>query len=174
VEERDRCERSAENLSAFLDGELDAQTANEIAAHVASCTRCGARLEALRRVDADLAALPSPAIAGDLQQRLHARIAADASAQRRGPPRRRRLPLLPVSAAAAAAATAVLYLAVGGEVPPELPGEPGDSRIAEIDLETASEEEISLAFDLDTIEDLEVIANLDLLEALVALEEGTS
>jgi len=47
---------------------------------------------------------------------------------------------------------------------PELVPEP------EIDLEVISEEELALALDLETLEDLEVIANLDLLSRMLDLE----
>jgi hypothetical protein len=40
-------------------------------------------------------------------------------------------------------------------------------------LDTASDEELALALEFDTIEDLDIIENLKLLEALLILEEGT-
>ena len=47
---------------------------------------------------------------------------------------------------------------------PELLPEP------EIDLEVFSEEDLALALQLETLEDLEVIANLDLLSRMLDLE----
>jgi anti-sigma factor (TIGR02949 family) len=41
----------------------------------------------------------------------------------------------------------------------------------EVDLEAIDEEELALALEMETLEDLEVIANLDLLTRLVELEE---
>ena len=41
----------------------------------------------------------------------------------------------------------------------------------EVDLEAIDEEELALALEMEMLEDLEVIANLDLLTRLVELEE---
>jgi hypothetical protein len=47
-------------------------------------------------------------------------------------------------------------------------------QLAERDPSEQDLEELGLVLELDTLQDLEVIANLDLLERLVALEEGAS
>ncbi len=44
--------------------------------------------------------------------------------------------------------------------------------VAEVDLDDVSDEELAMALEFDTIEDLEVIANLDLLERLLEIEEA--
>ncbi len=44
--------------------------------------------------------------------------------------------------------------------------------VAEVDLDDVSDEELALALEFDTIEDLEVIANLDLLVRLLEVEEA--
>ncbi len=105
-----------------------------------------------------------------------------------------------VFAAAAAAAAAVLFWtlrSVEGPVPGESPIpvaqieteleriapapeplpapvvaaiEPEPVPETEIDLEVVSEEELAMALELETLEDLEVIANLDLLSRLIDLE----
>jgi anti-sigma factor RsiW len=166
MEERERCGSCAEDLSAYLDDELDAPRFAEVHAHLASCADCRARLDALRRVDAELAALPAPTASADLRHRLAVRLDAEAAPPRRvRPPRRRHRWTIGAGIASAAAAALVLYLAVG-RGPRLLP-------VAAMDLDTAPAEEIAIALELDTIEDLEVIANLELLEALLALEEET-
>jgi anti-sigma factor RsiW len=55
-----------EDLSAFLDAELEPARRSEVAAHLASCPRCSERVEALRAVDAKLAAIPLPEISDRL------------------------------------------------------------------------------------------------------------
>ena len=41
-----------------------------------------------------------------------------------------------------------------------------------VDLDGISDEELAMILEIETLEDLDVIANIDLLEELVALEEG--
>jgi anti-sigma factor (TIGR02949 family) len=166
MRERDpRCAAYLEDLSAFLDGELPPGRAAELRAHLEVCPGCAARLSRLREVDARLvASARRVAVPGDLRARLAARIAADAAAPRRGAPRRApawRGPRLARRAAAFAAAAAAAALALvlarpGGET--ELGG---------------SDEDLALLLELETVEDLDVIANLDLLERMVELGEGT-
>ncbi len=74
------CRSYDADYSALLDGELTPEREAELRAHVDSCARCQARLEALRRVDVDLSALPAPPVASDLRARLQARIDAEGSA----------------------------------------------------------------------------------------------
>jgi anti-sigma factor RsiW len=77
-----RCAPYDEDLSALLDGELDAGGAAVVRNHVEACARCTARVEALRAVDTRLramaAAVPSPAEAERLA-RLRARLATQQS-----------------------------------------------------------------------------------------------
>ncbi|MEE8508842.1 MAG: anti-sigma factor, partial [Myxococcota bacterium] len=56
-----------------------------------------------------------------------------------------------------------------------LPGSTSGSEwapVAEVDLDDVSDEELAMALEFDTIEDLEVIANLDLLVRLLEVEEA--
>src|SRR2546428_1713331 len=57
-EPRIRAEPSLEELSAYLDHELDAATRARVAAHVAGCAACTRRLDALRETIHALRALP--------------------------------------------------------------------------------------------------------------------
>ena len=219
------CRSYDADYSALLDGELTHEREAELRAHVDSCARCQARLEALRRVDANLTALPAPPVANDLRARLQARIDAQpsptaalqssigaatstAALPGRVAPRRPRhwLGAPAISAAVAAAAAIALYLALSpgeGSMPSEVAPEPPIAHaptsvpeeiapprerleIAETpapipvelapaigDLDAEPVEDVAVALELDFMQDLDVIANLELLEALVAMEEGT-
>lgn len=77
------CARYEDDLSAWLDHELDASDAAELRAHLAGCARCTARLEALRAVDQGLRALAhAPAAPDETErlERLRARLAAERAA----------------------------------------------------------------------------------------------
>lgn len=50
-----------DQLSAYLDGELDAAGRTAVDAHIPSCAECRTTLDALRATIADLATLPEPA-----------------------------------------------------------------------------------------------------------------
>jgi anti-sigma factor RsiW len=184
------CVACEEDLSALIDGELAAGREALLRDHLAGCARCGARLAALRAVDAGLAALPAPAVPEDLRARLEARIAAadvDARAPgRAAPPRRRRwLATRAWGALAAAGAAIALYLAVAGDENARLPAPAPEPQVAQtppagsgrepavLALDAEPADDLAVALDLDTVEDLEVIANLELLQALAALDEGT-
>lgn len=178
------CAEYEADLSAFLDGEIEAPREALLRAHLESCAACARSAHTLRDADEALRALPSREVPTDLRARLQARIEAESAASsdvRATPrvaaparrPRRRTLAQPAALLAVAAAAALALYLMVAtGERP--IPGaEPADIRLATAaDLEAASPHELELALELDTVEDMEVISNLELLELLVALEEG--
>jgi anti-sigma factor RsiW len=85
-----------ERLPAFLDDELAPAERAEVAAHVAACAECAARLAELQAVDESVAALPSEAPAGyfeSLPTRVRARLQPKAA--------RRRLPVWTWAVAAA-------------------------------------------------------------------------
>ena len=56
-----RNEHDEEQLSAYLDGELDARQAENVERHLSSCAACSALLEELRETRALLSALPAQA-----------------------------------------------------------------------------------------------------------------
>jgi anti-sigma factor RsiW len=222
-----------EDLSALLDGELEASREAEVRAHTQGCARCRARLAALARVDVLLAAAPVRETSAALDANLRARIAAEGQAAARPEPARPDRGMPPgrsapterrsrrarpfVAALLAAAAALALYLAVGRSrtplapapeprvaqapepvAPPQLPAPPEPESVEPVapeaapvaiaeqpaaspqpatpaqdpDFDALPAEEIAVGLELDTAADLEVIANLELLEALVALEEG--
>ncbi len=235
------CARVEEDLSALLDGELEASREALVRAHTQGCARCRARLAALARVDVLLASAPVHETSAALHGRLRARIEAEEQATeaeeqavagpaparsdrgarpgRSAPPAHRSRRARPfVAALLAAAAALALYLAVGRQrtplapapeprvarapesvAPQEIPTPPAPAPIVPVapedpepvaiaertvpapppatpaqdpDFDALPAEEIAVGLELDTAEDLEVIANLELLEALVALEGG--
>ncbi len=245
------CQPFDEDLSALVDEELGPEREAEVRAHLAGCSRCAQRLEALCDVDLTLAGLPAPEVPGDLRARLAARIAAEPARiaaepeapraaappppRRAPPPRRRSRSALWMTAAAAALALAVWVavrsepgvapqaplartpapapeavptpvpdppaLLVAVEEPPEAPAGPEEPapaptpvaveqptpapappepaleaplQVAEAglpELADLEEADVALLLELDAVQDLEVIANLDLLERFLALEE---
>jgi len=54
------CEQMRERLSAWLDGELEAQERREVAAHLEVCPGCREELVLLERLDATLGILEAP------------------------------------------------------------------------------------------------------------------
>jgi len=164
------CSSYAEDWSALLDGELDASREAEMRAHADTCAACAAKLASLARVDVLLAGLPVPETRAALLDGLRARIASQP------PPRRSRRTYAGWTAAAAAAAALLLYLALPRPAPVtppvEVADEPAPQPSGDPEFDALPADEIAVGLELDTAQDLEVIANLELLEAFVALEEG--
>ena len=162
------CERCRARLASFeaVDADLHGIAAPRVAGDLES--RLLARLADERSAAAQRAA------------------AQAAGAVRPVPDQRGRAPRRPgrtfafVAAIASAAAAAVVYLAVArspGPLGPQGPvaqRQPGAAaavretpgRDAGADLDAASDEDLSVAIELETLEDLEVIANLDVLEEI--------
>ncbi len=190
---RDPDESIDENLSAWLDGELDDAAVEELRAEIEERPGLAARLEQLRRVDEELRALPEPAVRPELAERLRERIAEEERAapqpsRRRGspaPPPRRRW-MLPLLAAAAAAGLVFLALPRLRQTPPQeeaaVARAPTPESVAEtIAPEPSPEaspdpapaaEELALAIEIESEKDLEVIEMLEWLEMLGEIESG--
>ena len=160
-----------QDLSALLDGELSPQRESELRARMVGGPALAARLAELERVDLALRAMPAEAPSPGLRASLRAKLEAAATAPADNPrsvthPRR----LLPSWAGGtlAAAAALALYLAVSSGNDSILDAEP--ARIADV-LASATDEEIGIALEFETLADLEVIEDLELLELMVELEE---
>ena len=69
-------DRFNEQLSEYLDGELEPRDRGALETHLAACERCRADLDALRAVIARARALPDVTPAGDLWNGVAARIGA--------------------------------------------------------------------------------------------------
>lgn len=89
------------DLSAYLDAELDSAAHHSVAAHLAACPRCAARLADFAALSADFARLPQQSLGCDLAGVIAGRLAAAAPPPRRAPARGWR-GLLPLGVGAAA------------------------------------------------------------------------
>ena len=76
-----------DRLSAYLDGALAASVLERVQAHLEQCATCARAYEELRGLRGLLRALPDPAVPAGLVDRIHWRLARDASvaAWRRSP-----------------------------------------------------------------------------------------
>ena len=195
----DGFETADRELSALIDGELSAQRAEELRTRLAREPALAARMLELERVDTDLRALPVREPSEQLRERLQARIRAERFPRREAAssPKLRGTPawlrgalasrgLWSGAALAAGAAAAIFYWTTGemGEAGSHRAGTPGppvaDGRAPEPPpvesndesdaLAGASEEELGIAREYDTLADLEVLEELELLEILVALD----
>jgi negative regulator of sigma E activity len=114
------CSAFEEDLSALIDGQLDARRVTEVRVHVDACEHCATCLRELANVDLVLAGLATPPVADDLHARLRARVAAAGLESPRlqrvriALPRRPRRGLtLGIAGGIAAAAAVLLALLVG-------------------------------------------------------------
>ncbi|MCM2289600.1 MAG: zf-HC2 domain-containing protein [Sulfuritalea sp.] len=73
-------------LSAYLDGELDADETRSVTAHLAACAACSARLTKLQALSAGFRKLPDETLGFDLAGVIEGRLAA---APRRPAPERK-------------------------------------------------------------------------------------
>lgn len=69
------CRSVRKRLTEYIDGELDAQSAQEIALHIDRCASCRAEVDILRRIEATLASLASPETVPDLTSDLYRQLA---------------------------------------------------------------------------------------------------
>ena len=65
-------EAALAQLEAYLDGELDRATVDEVETHLATCAACRAELATLEQLRSALRALPKPRAPADLRARLSA------------------------------------------------------------------------------------------------------
>ncbi|MDK9714613.1 MAG: zf-HC2 domain-containing protein [Sulfuritalea sp.] len=99
-------------LSAYLDGELDAAAKQRVATHLAACPRCTASLAQLQALSADFRALPGDSLGFDLAGVIEGRLAgAPRRPTERGERRERDWWLrLPVAVGAAASIAAGVFM----------------------------------------------------------------
>ena len=189
AESRENAEHALDvELSALLDGELEPEREAALRRRLASDDALAERFDSFQRLDAALRDLPARELPGDLAGRLRERIAAEGArdegaapprsspaALRFAAPRRRGRGLrwgLPAAAAALAAGVALVVLWQGpvdeGTVALQPPAQSDQALLEELDA--APDEDLALALELETLGDLEVIEDLDLLELLIAAE----
>jgi anti-sigma factor RsiW len=162
-----------EDLSALIDGELAPEREALLRARIAAEPALARRLAELQGVSEALRALPELAPSSRLREQLRARmLAGDADAARSR--RRSAAPWIGVAAALAASLVLVVVLAAReglltareGLLATEEGGMAPESEPAEIasELEAATDEEIGIALEYDTLSELELIEELDVLE----------
>ena len=95
-------------LSAYLDGELDAVDRGRIAIHLANCSACAAHLTELQALSSGIRALPEEKLGFDLAGVIEGRLAA--APQMRAPRRRDWWTGLPVAVGAAASIAAGVFM----------------------------------------------------------------
>jgi anti-sigma factor RsiW len=66
----DECRKLLEQLSEYIDGELDLEACTAIEAHNEDCERCRAFIESLRRTVTFIQRLPRPALSEELKREL--------------------------------------------------------------------------------------------------------
>jgi anti-sigma factor RsiW len=71
-------------LSAWCDGEIDADLARELRQHLSSCARCSAEVEGFRGVRRSLRELSRPTPPDELQYRLRIALAAQRAGEHQG------------------------------------------------------------------------------------------
>lgn len=168
--EVDRAEGLDVDLSAWIDGELAPEREAELRARLAAEPELAARRAALEQVDTAVRSLPMPEPTAGLREGLRERIRAEGA---HVPDFGRRRALWLGAAFAAAAALLLFLLTPEAARPPLHPVDGGSLATGDTgDLEQASDEEIGIALDYETLADLDVIEDLELLELMVELEDA--
>ena len=70
------CRQCKENLSAYIDGELDADIGEQVVQHCKCCISCGHELEELQRLAKTIAAIPQEKLPADFLARVRAKLAS--------------------------------------------------------------------------------------------------
>src|SRR5437764_11454560 len=71
-------------VSAYHDGQLDAERARQVEVHLAACPACAAELEGLRRLSRALAGWQAPQMPEEVLGRLHEAVTGEVVAAERG------------------------------------------------------------------------------------------
>ena len=176
-----------EDLSALVDGELAAEASAALRERSATEVALARRLAAFEGVGEALQSTPIRPPEDAALERIRRQLAKQTGEARSDPaklgrnarlalPRRRRaLWAGAVGAAVLAASLALLFLVRGeGSVAirdPQIARAPVSVPEPETEiLASASDEELGIAFELETLSDFEVIEQLELLELMAALE----
>jgi len=141
-----RCRKVEKNLSAYLDRELKPQTAEKLEAHLAACPRCRGRRAALEGVEKVLRDFPAREPSPFLWTRVKANLGSEVRPAR----------LRPTAVGARAALVSVLVAAVLAGAIFTVRREAVQPAVAGVEL--------TVAENLDLLENYELIKNLDLLE----------
>jgi anti-sigma factor RsiW len=159
------CKRDGEEISAYLDGELDAAARTELESHLDSCAACRAQLAAQKKLGDMFAALPEVTPSGDFEARFWARVAREADGEPSLAERVRAYfsPPRMLALAGALAAALVFALALPRSTTTESPGETAAVRkVADPDVKIVRS---ARDFELMRDPDMDTIADVDVLEA---------
>ena len=148
-----------EDLSALLDAELSPEREAELLARIESEPALAKRLAEFEAVSTELRALPAVEPSRELRDHVRQRIEFSDSVQ----PARSRRQLKAWIGIAAVAASVSVYLLVG--VNPVAAPQPGPVPVAS-QLEAATDEELAIVLEYETLADFELIEELDVLELL--------
>ncbi len=192
TDERDQeldqvCHSLREELSAYIDGELTVEREATVGQHLSSCSACSAFLANLNSVDDLLLGLQTPAVPGQLLTSIKDRVrqeegrdldsesvpaASCASSAARNASWTWSAPLL-----AAAAVLVLLAVVRFNEEPVSGPvanqdssqaviENGGDARNSIVLADGLEEEELLFSVDFETIEEMELLEDLDVVEAM--------
>ncbi|KPL04663.1 MAG: hypothetical protein AMK75_00965 [Planctomycetes bacterium SM23_65] len=101
------CRTICDHLSAYLDGELEAELAREVKAHLDSCERCREELDSLRELTGMLHALPRERAPEEIEREVVSYIEEDILLRK---PRHRRWVVVAVKALAGLGVAAAVFL----------------------------------------------------------------
>lgn len=153
-----RCEHVRDTLGELATGELRAQTAEEVAAHLETCPVCKREAAEMRATVETLRAVKLPTLPDGFDGKLRARLEG-AGRPEPGPaplpePRRRGVPLpVVIGAVVAVLAIAAALLSTGGPAPPRRRAMPA----ATADISTSEPSKLRLTFTTETsVPDVEI------------------
>ena len=101
------CERIEDQLSAYVDGELDPEVHESVGSHLAACSECQGTLRWLMDYQRLTAGVPEEALSEQCHQRLMSQVATAQSASR--PPFGRAYVIFPTAVAGLAMAAAASF-----------------------------------------------------------------
>lgn len=159
------CKRDREEISEYLDGELEPAVRQAFESHLERCDSCRAQLAAQRRLGEMFAALPEVTPSGDFEARFWARVARERDAEPTLADRLRAYfsPRRMLVFAGAAAAALVFALALPRSPTTPAPAETVvERKVADPDVRIVRRAQ---DFELLRDPDMDAIADVDALEA---------
>ncbi len=164
------CLSLRDEFSALMDGELSSEREAAVREHLSHCAACSAHLSSLGEVDDLLLGLQAPAVPGLLLTSIKERIRQEGGLDldlESNPPLRidrssARNGSWTWSVPLAAAAAVLVLLAVV-----QLGEDPGSGQMVNQEsTQAVMDEELLFSVDIETIEEMELLEDLDVLEAM--------
>lgn len=161
------CQGWREEFSAYIDGELSEERKAAVGQHLSTCSACSAFLANLNSVDDLLLGLQSPTVPGQMLTSIKERFRQEEG---------RELDIAPApavihaswtwSAPLLAVAAVLVLLAVVRFKEPPVSGQMVNQAPSQVVIEGLEEEELLFLVDSETIEEMELLEDLDVLEAM--------